>query len=108
MGLLFNRTRIIGLALGKNSLVFLNKDFSVSQALTFLKFPFDKIWQNAQFYFILYPLVHIVFATILYFFLIRTHGWVRVLLLTILVTFFMMQVAWIFGADPRVVLAVTK
>jgi len=106
IGFSIDRIRIIGLMLSKNGLELLDKNYSVVQALSFLKFPIDEVWQNAPIYFVLYPLIHILIATALYFLLIRTPKWVKITLLSLLVVFFVMQIVWIFGVDPKIVLAV--
>jgi hypothetical protein len=105
VGFLVERTRIIGLALGSNSLALFDKDYPILQTLAFLKFPIDKIWQNPTIYFILYPLVHVILAAILYLLLVRARNRVRILILVILAVFLIIQLIWIFGADPGIILA---
>lgn len=106
VGFLIGRARITGLMFGGNGLNILNINFSITEANAFLKFPIDKIWLNLPVYFIVYPLAHIFLAIILYFLLIRFPKWIKIILLSFLVVFFVMQIIWIFGVDPRVVIAV--
>jgi hypothetical protein len=104
IGFLVDRTRIVGLTIGKTGLNLFNQRLSILQVSAFNKLPFDKIWQNIPLYFILYPLAHILFAIILYFLLIRVPKRVGIFALFFLAIFFVMQILWIFNVDPRLVL----
>lgn len=106
VGFLVGRTEILGLSIGSKGLELINRNFTITQILAFLKFPFEKIWQNVPVYLTIYPLVHIIFAIFLYFLLIRAPKWVKILVLTSLLIFFVAQLVWIFGVDPLTISAV--
>ena len=103
IGFLAGRTGIIGISVGK-SLEFINRDFNITQVLAFLKFPFEKIWQNTTIYLVIYPLIHILLAGALCLMLIRLPVKMRIIILVFLSILLIMQIIWIFNTDPRIIL----
>ncbi len=106
VGFAIDRIRIIGLMLGGGGLELSDKTYSITQSLSFQKVPIDRVWQSIPGYFVLYPLAHVIVAAILYLLLSKAPKWVKILSLSLLAILFVMQIIWIFRADPVSVLAI--
>lgn len=105
-GFLIDRTRIFGLMVGDGVLKFFNNIFTTTEVASFLRIPFERVWQGGVLYFILYPLSHILISIGLYFLLIKLPKKIRIIFLTILVILFVTHIIWIFKVDPSEVLPV--
>ncbi|MBI2018959.1 hypothetical protein HYS96_04650 [Candidatus Daviesbacteria bacterium] len=96
--------RFVGFSLSKPfSLDFINRDFPSFLASALLRFDFTKIWDNLYLSLLVYPLVHVLLALILGYFIIKLPYRIR----EILIGVFIILTAWhlinIFQADPRLV-----
>ncbi len=107
-GYLVDRTRIFGLMIGDNNIKFFNNIFTTTEVASFLRIPFERVWQGGVLYFILYPLSHILLGIGLYFLLIKLSKRIRIIILTILVILFVAQIVWIFKIDPSWVQPITN
>lgn len=107
-GILFERINIAGFVFDSHSFGVVNKVLPIVAASSFLKFPFDKIWGNTFLYMVLYPIVHIVLASIIYLLIRKINSKLRISVLVILSIFFVMYICWIFNFDPRFILSVNN
>lgn len=108
LGILVERTRLIGLTFSGFKQGFLNVNLPISAALSFLKIPLDKIWVNLPMYLIFYPLAHILITSILYLLLRKTGHRFLYTAMALLIFLFVLQLIWIFGVEPRIVLPTTS
>lgn len=105
VGLALDALRFIGLSISRNLQVqFINKDFEGYQLAAFLKIDSGKIWQNGLTALILYPLIHIVAAWILFLFLNKLNSKVRKIIIVLLVLLWIGYVYQLLTADPRIVM----
>ena len=108
LGIAVDRLRIIGLMLGGGGIELSNRNYSITQSLSFQRLPMDHVWQNIPVYLVAYPLIHFLVAITLYILLIRAPKWVNITILAFLIVLYVMQVIWIFRADPVSVVAITN
>jgi hypothetical protein len=108
IGILYERVKIAGIVFDRRSLEIVSKALPIESASSFLKIPFDKIWQSLPLYTIFYPLAHVFLACLLFLLLRKMKPGIRNVILFILIIFFIWQIAWIFSFDPRIVLPTTN
>lgn len=105
LGLALDTFRFLGVSFSKNfNLGFINQDFEGYQLNAFLKFDYEKIWQNNGIALIAFPLIHILMAFVLFLVLRKLSPKARAISLLIL---FLLWTGYIFQvatSDPRIVL----
>ena len=104
MGFSLDELRFLGVAIGNNSLKFMNTDLPAYQAQALLRFDFSKIWNNPLLSLVLYPLAHLVLALLIVKLLSLVNIKVRTAIISVLVALFILDVCSLFSLDPRVVL----
>lgn len=105
-GILLDGTHLIGTYWGQN-IGFLSKDFSLGISNAFLKFPFEKIWANPIYFFIYYPLIHVVVTGGLYLLLKKAPKKIFIAIAVLLSAALFFQLLNILSADPRVAVPIT-
>lgn len=103
-GFALDNLSFVGFSFSKPfSLEFINRDFPSFLAAALLKFDFTKIWDNLYLSLLVYPLVHISFAIVAGYFIIKLPHRIRETIIGV----FIILTAWhlinIFQADPRLV-----
>lgn len=105
LGLALDTFHFLGINFSKNfNLLFINQDFEGYQLNAFLKFDYEEIWQNNILAFIIFPLVHVLLAFILFFMLRKFPRKIKIILLSALIILWFGYVSQIITADPRIVL----
>jgi hypothetical protein len=104
-GIAIDTLRFVGIKVaGTSGVDLVNQDFQPAIAASLLRFNPANIWGNNFLSFVVYPLAHLLCASILFLILIKTRKGLRNVIILILAALFVGQVLAIFGADPRVVL----
>ena len=102
LGVVFDTFNFYGFTFFEFGFVALKLPHVVAGAL--LKFNMEKIWESTALSIFVYPLVHIVLASILAVIMNKMKPRVRYILILIFFIAFIGHIYYIFSADPRVVL----
>jgi hypothetical protein len=104
-GVITDKLYFVGIEYNKSIHLVVNK-YSPNVAEALLRLPFEKIWGNQIFAYILYPLIHVVLAIIFYAILKKLPNKIRNICVFILILGFIFQIMSIFKTDPRVIFPV--
>lgn len=106
VGVMLDPLRFLGVSISQNfNIIFVNKDFPSHVADSFLKFNFEKIWQNNILSLVIYPSIHIIFGLLLYKLLPKLNKYLRWITIVILLIFMLLFMLYIFNLDPRYVIS---
>lgn len=105
LGLAVDTFRFLGISFSKDfHFQFINRDFEGYQLNAFLKFDYEKIWQNNLIVLIIFPIIHVLAAFIIYFILRKFPLKIRIIFLSMLVLLWFGYIFQIVSSDPRIVL----
>jgi|GEM_PF-1174205 len=108
IGIIIEKNRFIGFTFREAKLAFgvVNYAMPINQAVSFLKFPFDKIYANSIYYLIFYPVAHIVIAIVVCRLYIKSSKTIQRILLFVFAIFFVGFVINMYNSEPRGVFAI--
>lgn len=103
-GFTLDNLRFVGFSFSQPfSLEFINKDFPSFLVVALLKFDFTKIWNSLYLQLLVYPSVHILFAIVAGYFIIKLPYRIRKILIGVFIILTALHLINIFQADPRLV-----
>lgn len=104
IGIALDALRFVGIKVSPPfGITLVNQDFLPSVAGSLLKFNWSKIWDNNFLSFVIFPLLHLLVAWVLFLILTKTKKRLRSAIIFILTLLFVGQVVAIFTADPMTV-----
>lgn len=103
-GFALDNLRFVGFSFSKPfSLDFINRDFPSFLAAALLKFDFTKIWDSLYLQLLVYPSVHILFAIVAGYAIIKLPQRIRKVIIGVFIILTALHLINIFQADPRLV-----
>ena len=107
-GIAIDALRFFGFSFSKAGIALVNRDFPAVQAGSFLRFPFEDIWNSWFLSFMVYPFIHILIAFILWFSIRKLNPKIQRLILFIMAILFLLFLGFIFRIDPRIAIPTFK
>lgn len=102
IGMGVDALRFVGLSIKSASdIALINQDFPSVVSAAFLRFNFNRVWDNQIAALLVYPLAHIALAVILGLVVVKLPKRLRKAVIVFLAILFLLQVNSIFMADPR-------
>src|SRR4030065_2946232 len=107
-GIAVDALRFFGISLSKSGIALINRDFPAVQAGSFLKFPFEDIWNSWFLSFIVYPFVHLLIAFLLWLSLRKLNQKIQIPIIFIMAILFILFLWITFRMDPRIAIPTFK
>ena len=101
-GIAIDSLRFMGISFSKLSVALVNRDFPAVQASSFLRFPFEDVWNSWLLSFIVYPCVHLLIAFLLWFFIRKLNKRIQIPILFIMAILFILFLYITLRIDPRI------
>lgn len=89
-----------GFKLVGETISYVHEVFEPIQFQSLLRFDFSSVWRNRPLYFLVYPLLHVLLAFVIWKLIIKRSMKVKIFVLSLLIMFLFWQVNFIFNADP--------
>jgi len=103
IGTILDSFRFVGISISSVNINFLNYDLPSYQAAAFLKFNFDKIWDNLYYALIIYPLTHLLIGLFLIYLFPKLSSKVRLFSILIMALLLVWHINNIIISHPRLV-----
>lgn len=103
IGTILDTFRFVGISVSSFNIKFLNYDLPSYQAAAFLRFNFDKIWDNLYYALIAYPLTHLLIGMALVYLFPKLPSKVRLFAIVIMTLLLFWHINNIIISSPRLV-----
>jgi hypothetical protein len=103
VGFSLDSLKFLGISLAKFDISPVFQDFPSAQAEALLRFPFEDIWNNQFLSFIVYPLIHILIAAVLWVLLKRLPRKFQKVIILITIILYLLFIKTFLSLDPRAV-----